>query len=109
MSNLYYKWIKNLFLKMFNYNICSMIFDNFIVRSKKFIFQVALAILIIKQKEIINSDFNELTLILKDNQLNIEKDILFSEIEKLDIKEQYKDYFGIFALGKEKIELLQDL
>ena len=109
ISNLYYKWTKNLFLKMFDYNICLMIFDNFIIRGKIFTFQVALAILIIKQKEIINSDFNALTTILKDNQLNIEPDILFSEIEKLDIREQYKDYFDIYALGKEKIELLQEL
>jgi hypothetical protein len=109
ISNLYYKWTKNLFLKMFNYNICLMIFDNFLIRGKIFIFQVALAILIIKQKEIINSNFNELNLILKDNTLNIESDILLSEIEKLDIREQYKDYFDIYALGKEKIELFQDL
>ena len=86
-----------------------MIFDNYLIRGKIFIFQVALAILIIKQKEIINSNFNELILILRDNKLNIESDVLLSEIEKLDIREQYKDYIDIYALGKEKIELFQDL
>ena len=106
---IFYKWTRNLFLKMFNYNICLMIFDNFIIKGKIFIFQVALAILIIKQNEIINSDFNALNLMLKKNQLNIEEDILFSEIEKIDISEQYREFFDIYALGKEKIELFQDL
>ena len=46
---IFYKWTRNLFLKMFNYNICLMIFDNFIIKGKIFIFQLALAILIIKQ------------------------------------------------------------
>ena len=106
---IFYKRTRNLFLKMFNYNICLMIFDNFIIKGKIFIFQVALAILIIKQNEIINSDFNALNLMLKKNQLNIEEDILFSEIEKIDISEQYREFFDIYALGKEKIELFQDL
>lgn len=46
---------------------------------------------------------------LKKNQLDIEENVLFSEIEKLDIREEYNDYFEIYNLGKEKIELLQDL
>lgn len=107
--NLFYKWIKSLFLKSFNYNICLLIFDNFIIKGKIFIFQVALAILMIKQKDLINYDFNKLIMTLKKNQLDIEEDVLFSEIEKLDIREEYKDYFEIYNLGKEKIELLQDL
>ena len=106
---IFYKWTRNLFLKMFNYNICLMIFDNFIIKGKIFIFQLALAILIIKQNEIINSDFNALNLMLNKNQLNIEEDILFSEIAKIDISEQYREFFDIYALGKEKIELFQDL
>ena len=109
INNLFYKWIKNLFLKAFNYNICLIIFDNFIIRGKIFIFQVALAILMIKQKELINFDFRTLILTLKKNQLNIEEDLLFSEIEKLDIREEYKEYFELYNLGKEKIELFQDL
>ena len=46
---------------------------------------------------------------LNKNQLNIEEDILFSEIAKIDISEQYREFFDIYALGKEKIELFQDL
>lgn len=107
--NLFYKWIKSLFLKSFNYNICLLIFDNFIIKGKIFIFQVALAILMIKQKDLINYDVNKLIMTLKKNQLDIEENILFSEIEKLDIREEYNDYFEIYNLGKEKIELLQDL
>ena len=106
---LFYKWIKSLFLKSFNYNICLLIFDNFIIKGKIFIFQVALAILMIKQKDLINYDFNKLIMTLKKNQLDIEENVLFSEIEKLDIREEYNDYFEIYNLGKEKIELLQDL
>lgn len=86
-----------------------MIFDNFIIKGKIFIFQVALAILMIKQKDLINYDVNKLIMTLKKNQLDIEENVLFSEIEKLDIREEYNDYFEIYNLGKEKIELLQDL
>jgi len=107
--NLFYKWIKSLFLKSFNYNICLLIFDNFIIKGKIFIFQVALAILMIKQKDLINYDVSKLIMTLKKNQLDIEENALFSEIEKLDIREEYNDYFEIYNLGKEKIELLQDL
>ena len=107
--NMFYKWTKNLFLRAFNYNLCLVIFDNFIIKGKIFIFQVALAILIIKQKEIISADLNSLFLLLLKSQFNIDEKILFSEIEKLDIRDEYKEFFDIYALGKEKIELFQDL
>ena len=107
--NMFYKWTKNLFLRAFNYNICLIIFDNFIIKGKIFVFQVALAILIIKQKEIINCDLNSLFLLLIKSQFNIDEKVLFSEIEKLDIRDEYKEFFDIYSLGKEKIELFQDL
>ena len=106
---LFYKWAKNLFLRVFNYNLCLFIFDNFIIKGKIFIFQVALAILMIKQKKIINSDSAEITYNLQKTELDIDEEILFSEIEKLDIRDEYKEFFDIYALGKEKIELFQDL
>ena len=109
VSNLFYKWVKNLYLKVFNYNLCLVIFDNFIIKGKIFIFQVALAILMIKQKDILDSDFASITLILQKTVLDIDEELLFSEIEKLDIRDEYKEFFDIYALGKEKIELFQDL
>lgn len=109
IADIFYKWARNLFLKIFNYNTCLLIFDNFIIKGKIFIFQVALAILMIKQNEILNSDFDSLTLFLKKNKMNIDEETLFSEIEKLDIREQYNEFFDMYSLGKEKIELFQDL
>lgn len=106
---IFYKWTKNLYLRAFNYNTCLLIFDNFIIKGKIFIFQVALAILMIKQKEILNYDNDSLIFFLKKNKLNIDENTLFSEIEKLDIREEYKDFFDMYSLGKEKIELFQDL
>ena len=106
---IFYKWARNLFLRAFDYNTCLLIFDNFIIKGKIFIFQVALAILMIKQKEILNSDCGSIILFLKKNTLNIDEDTLFSEIEKFDIREEYKDFFDNYSLGKEKIELFQDL
>lgn len=109
IPNLFYKWARNIFLKAFNYNTCLLIFDNFIIKGKIFIYQVALAILMIKQKDIINSDYSVVTALLKKNQLNIDGETLFAEIEKVDIREEYKEFFDIYSLGKEKIELFQDL
>ena len=106
---MFYKWTKNLFLKSFNYNTCLTIFDNFIIKGKIFIFQLALSILLIKQNELLNSDISSLILILKKTKFNIDEQTLFSEIEKLDIREEYKDHFDNYSLGKEKIELFQDL
>ena len=105
----FYSWTKNLFLKVFPYNISLVIFDNFIIKGKIFIFQVALAILIINQKELINYDINELLLFLKGAQFNIDENLLFEQIDKLDIRKEYEDFFDIYELGKEKIELFQEL
>ena len=109
LSLLFYKWAKNLFLKVFNYNLCLFIFDNFIIKGKIFIFQVALAILLIKQKKLMNFDSTEITLNLQKTELDIDEEILFSEIEKLDVRDEYKEFFDEYSLGKEKIELFQDL
>ena len=105
----FYSWTKNLFLKVFPYNTSLIIFDNFIIKGKIFIFQVALAILIIKQKELISYDIKKLYLYLKKAQFNIDEKLLFEQIDKLDIRKEYEDFFDIYELGKEKIELFQEL
>ena len=105
----FYSWAKNLFFEVFPYDLCLIIFDNFIIRGKIFIFQVALAILIIYQKELIHYDINNLNTFLKNGQFNLDEYILFEEIDKLDIRKEYEDFFDIYALGKEKIELFQEL
>ena len=48
-------------------------------------------------------------ILLIKSQFNIDEKVLFSEIEKLDIRDEYKEFFDIYSLGKEKIELFQDL
>ena len=105
----FYKWTKNLFLKIFPYETCLIIFDNFIIKGKILIFQIALAILIINQNMLIHFDIGELKLFFKKTKLNIEANTLFDEIDKLDIRKEYEDFFDNYALGKEKIELFQDL
>ena len=105
----FYKWTKNLFLKIFPYETCLIIFDNFIIKGKILIFQIALAILIINQNKLIHFDIGELKLFFKKTKLNIEANTLFDEIDKLDIRKEYEDFFDNYALGKEKIELFQDL
>ena len=105
----FYRWTKNLFLKIFPYETCLIIFDNFIIKGKILIFQIALAILIINQNKLIHFDIGELKLFFKKTKLNIEANTLFDEIDKLDIRKEYEDFFDNYALGKEKIELFQDL
>ena len=106
---IFYKWTKNLFLKVFPYNINLIIFDNFIIRGKIFIFQVAIAILIINQKELIKYDINRLNIFLKKSEFNIDEYTLFEQIDKLDIRKEYEEFFDVYELGKEKIELFQEL
>ena len=106
---IFYKWTKNLFLEVFPYNINLTIFDNFIIRGKIFIFQVALAILIINQKELIKYDIIKLNRFLKKSEFNIDEYTLFEQIDKLDIRKEYEEFFDIYELGKEKIELFQEL
>jgi len=105
----FYKWIEFLFLKTFNYKICLRIFDNFIIKGEIFIFQISIATLYILRKEILNCDESGLVYLLKKNVININEDALFEYIDTLDIKKEYNDYFNIYILGKEKIELFQDL
>ena len=105
----FYRWTKNLFLKVFPYETCLVIFDNFIVKGKILIFQIALSILIINQNKLIHYDIGELKIFFKKTKLNIDDNILFEEIDKLDIRKEYEDFFDNYALGKEKIELFQDL
>ena len=109
LFNIFYRWTKNLFLKVFPYDINLIIFDNFIIRGKIFIFQVTLAILIINQKELIKFDINKLNQYLKKSEFNIDEYTLFETINKLDIRKEYEDFFDIYELGKEKIELFQDM
>ena len=109
LNKIFYKWTKNLFLKVFPYNINLIIFDNFIIRGKIFIFQVALAILIINQKELIKYDINKLYIFLKKSEFNIDEYTLFDQIDKLDIRKEYEEFFDVYELGKEKIELFHDL
>ena len=105
----FYRWTKNLFLKVFPYELSLIIFDNFIIRGKIFIFQVSLAILIFYQKDLIHYDSNKLNLFLKKGKYSIDENNLFAEIDKLNIRKEYEDFFDVYTLGKEKIELFQDL
>ena len=57
----------------------------------------------------IHYDIGELKIFFKKTKLNIDDNILFEEIDKLDIRKEYEDFFDNYALGKEKIELFQDL
>ena len=105
----FYKWIEYLFLRTFNYKICLRIFDNFILKGEIFIFEVSIATLYLLRKEILNSDESDLVYLLKKKEININEDALFEYIESIDIKKEFNDYLNIYILGKEKIELLQDL
>ena len=46
---------------------------------------------------------------MKGAQFNIDENLLFEQIDKLDIRKEYEDFFDIYELGKEKIELFQEL
>ena len=106
----FYKWIEFLFLKTFNYKICLRIFDNFILKGEIFAFEVSIATLYVLRKDILKSDESGLVDLLKKKIININEDILFAYIDNtLDIKKDYNEYFNVYIIGKEKIELLQDL
>ena len=64
---------------------------------------------IINQKELIKFDINKLNQYLKKSEFNIDEYTLFETINKLDIRKEYEDFFDIYELGKEKIELFQDM
>ena len=57
----------------------------------------------------ISYDIKKLYLYLKRAQFNIDEELLFEQIDKLDIRKEYEDFFDIYELGKEKIELFQEL
>ena len=105
----FYKWVEFLFLKTFNYNICLRIFDNFIIKGEIFIFEISLATLFILKNSIINNDQIGLVDLLKKEIIVINEDALFEYVKTLNIKKEYNDYFNLYILGKEKIELLQYL
>ena len=109
LFTVFYRWTKDLFLKVFPYNLSLIIFDNFIIKGKIFIYQVSLAILLHYQKDLIHYDTNKLNIFLKKGKFNIDEYALFEEIDKLDIRKEYEDFFDVYELGKEKIELFQDL
>ena len=103
------RWTKNLFLKVFSYDLCLIIFDNFIIKGNIFIFQVAVAILIYYQNELIHYNSDKLNFFLKKGKFDLDEYALFEEIDKLDIRKEYEDFFDVYELGKEKIELFQEL
>ena len=65
--------------------------------------------MIINQKELIKFDIDKLNQYLKKSEFNIDEYTLFETINKLDIRKEYEDFFDIYELGKEKIELFQDM
>ena len=77
LFSVFWRWTKNLFLKIFDYELSLIVFDNFIIKGKIFIFQVALSILIIYQKELITYDINKLNLFLKKAKFDLNEYILF--------------------------------
>ena len=105
----FYKWVEFLFLKTINYKICQRIFDNFILKGEIFVFELSIAILYILRKEILNSDESGLVYLLKKNIITINEEALFDYINSIDIKKEYNDYFNLYIIGKEKIELFHDL
>ena len=102
----FYKWIEFLFLKTFNYKLCLRIIDNFLIKGNIFIFEISIATLYILQKEILNSDEDELVLLLKKkNLLDIDEDTLFKYIDSFDFSKEYKNHFKEDNIEKEKNDL----
>ena len=107
---IFHKWIENLFVKTFQYDIVLRIWDNFFLKGEIFVFEVSLAILKILEEEILQlKKSEEIIDLLKIFPVKYNEDSLFDTIDKISISNEYTEYFDSGDLGNEKGELLRDL
>jgi hypothetical protein len=106
----FHKWIKYLFVKTFQYHIVLRIWDNFFLKGEIFVFEVSLAILAILEKELLEkTKSEEINELLKVFPVKYTENELFEAIDKINITNQYTEFFDTGDLGREKGELLKDL
>lgn len=105
----FYKWAKYLFALTFPYETLLRIWDCFLLKGDIFIFEVAISILTVLEKDLINSSFNEIFSKLLVFPVEYIESELFDTIEKLDISKEYKEEFEEYEIGREKGELLKDV
>ena len=106
----FHKWIEYLFVKTFQYNIVLRIWDNFFLKGEIFVFEVALAIFTILEKELLEKTKSEDIIdLLKVFPVKHTEHELFDTIERINITHQYTEFFDSGDLGREKGELLKDL
>lgn len=109
-ENLYfYKWAKYLFALTFPYEPLLRIWDCFLLKGDIFIFEVAISILIVLEKDLINSSFDTIFSKLLVFPVEYIESELFDTIEKLDISKEYKEEFEVYEIGAEKVELFFDV
>ena len=107
---IFHKWIENLFVKTFQYDIVLRIWDNFFLKGEIFVFEVSLAILAILEKELLEkTKSEEINELLKVFPVKYTENELFEAIDKINITNQYTEFFDTGDLGREKGELLKDL
>ena len=96
------EWCESLFCKVLNYDIIIRIWDLFLLKGEYIIFQTAIAIIILQEENLLNLTINEIFELfettIKSNKINN----IFSEIKKINIKEDYYAWKISYQLVKKK-------
>ena len=81
----FYDWIEYLFTKTFKYEILLRIWDNYLIRGDIFIYEVALSIIKLQDKELINSPVKSILTNLSIFPEKYTEDDLFDVIGSLNV------------------------
>ena len=105
------KWFSKLYTKYFPYEIIIRVWDNYIIKGNIYIYEVAIGIFGLLKKHIMNSsDLKEVIKMLDTfpSHLYTEEE-LFTEINHINIDENYYETFENYTIGTEKGELFKNI
>lgn len=103
-SSLYFvKWFESLFVKVFKYETLLRIWDKFFLKGECVLFQVAIAIIKVQEKDIINLPISEILKRLKKfDETKYSTEELFKAIDSFDIESKFIQWKNENELAKEK-------
>lgn len=103
-SSLYFvKWFESLFVKVFKYETLLRIWDKFLLKGECVLFQVAIAIIKVQEKDIINLPISEILKRLKKfDETKYTTEELFKVIDSFDIESKFIQWKNENELAKEK-------
>jgi len=104
-----YTWIEYIFTNYFNYEMLLRVWDCYIIKGEIIIYEIALTILKVQEKDLTNLSVNEILSSLKRFSSKIQEDEFFDVLQDIDISEYYNMIIDQNNLANEKAQIYESL